>query len=209
MRDSALAYDVVYDNVGTSSYPPQLSATINANAFPAIFTAPFLANGGIRPGSVPTGSNLTQAQARAATSTYVPDQVLPYSIQWNLGVQHQFAQDYTIEVRYLGTRGVHLLVQNQMFRFPLVTETRNLPTYLQAPSQAEVECSADDSAAVRNFRTASCGTQSDSRTARFCKQHHMVPADGQFGVSRAGHTADASFFAWDVDERCPYLESQY
>ena len=44
-----MAYDVVYDNVGTSSYPPQLSATINANSFPAIFTAPFLANGGIRP----------------------------------------------------------------------------------------------------------------------------------------------------------------
>jgi hypothetical protein len=31
-----------------------------------------------------------------------------------------------------------MLVQNQMFRFPLVTETRNLPTYLQAPSQAEL-----------------------------------------------------------------------
>ena len=153
-----MAYDVVYDNVGTSSYPPQLSATINANAFPAIFTAPFLSNGGIRPGSVPTGSNLTQAQARAATSTYVPDQVLPYSIQWSLGVQHEFAQDYTMEVRYLGTRGVHLLVQNQMFRFPLVTETRNLPTYLQAPSQAGTRCPGIDSAPVRKCRPAGSGT---------------------------------------------------
>jgi len=134
-----MAYDVVYDNVGTSAYPPQLSSTINANAFPAIFAAPFLANGGIRPGSVPTGSNLTQAQARAATSTYVPDQVLPYSIQWNLGVQHEFAQDYTMEVRYLGTRGVHLLAQNQMFRFPLVTDSLNLPTYLQAPTQSQLD----------------------------------------------------------------------
>jgi carboxypeptidase family protein len=137
-----MAYDVVYDNVGTSSYPPQLSATINANSFPGIFAAPFLANGGIKPGSVPTGSNLTQTQARAATSTYVPDQILPYSIQWNLGVQHQFAQDYTFEMRYLGNRGVHLLVQNQMFRFPLVTSTRNLPTYMQAPTQAQLDALA-------------------------------------------------------------------
>ena len=54
------------------------------------------------------------------------------------GYSISFHSDYTLEVRYLGTRGVHLLVQNQMFRFPLVTETRNLPTYLQAPSQAEL-----------------------------------------------------------------------
>jgi hypothetical protein len=134
-----MAYDVVYDNVGTNAYPPQLSSTIDAKNFPQIFRVPFLANGGIRPGSVPTGSNLTQAQARAATSSYIPDQILPYSIQWNFGVQQQFAHDYTLEIRYVGTRGVHLLAQNQMFRFPLVTAARNLPTYLQAPSQAQLD----------------------------------------------------------------------
>src|SRR5438132_807692 len=82
---------------------------------------------------------LPQAEARGATSSYIPDQVLPYSIQWSLGVQHQFAKDYTAEVRYLGTRGVHLLVQNQMLRFPKVTADRNLPTYFTAPTQATLD----------------------------------------------------------------------
>jgi outer membrane receptor protein involved in Fe transport len=134
-----MAYDVIFDNVGSTAYPPQLSATVDADTLPAIFKSPFLASGGIRPGSVPTGSNLNQSEAREATSSYIPDQVLPYSVQWNLGVQHQFAQDYTLEVRYLGTRGVHLLVQNRMFIFPLVTPSNSLPTYFSRPSQAALD----------------------------------------------------------------------
>ena len=134
-----MAYDVIFDNVGSTAYPPQLSATVDAENFPNLFRTPFLAGGGIRPGSVATGTSLSQAQARAATSSFIPDQVLPYSIQWTLGVQHQFAQDYTLEVRYLGTRGVHLLVQNRMFRFPVVTPSRSLPTYFSAPSQATLD----------------------------------------------------------------------
>lgn len=134
-----IAYDVIFDNVGSTAYPPQLSATFDAGNFPSLFKAPFLANGGIFPGSVAAGGSLTQAEARAATSSYIPDQVLPYSIQWNFGVQHVFAKDYTLEVRYLGTRGVHLLVQNQMDRVAPVTADRNLPTYLQMPSQAQLD----------------------------------------------------------------------
>lgn len=134
-----LAYDVIFDNVGSTAYPPQLSATFDAGNFPNVFTAPFLANGGIFPGSVAAGGTLSQADARAATSSYIPNQVLPYSIQWNFGIQHVFRKDYTLEVRYLGTRGVHLLVQNQLDRIAPVTPTQNLPTYLQAPSQAQLD----------------------------------------------------------------------
>jgi hypothetical protein len=134
-----MAYDVIFDNVGSTAYPPQLSATVDANNFPNLFTQPFLANGGIYPGSVATGSALSQADARAATSSYIYDQTLPYSIQWNFGVQHVFAKDYTFEARYLGSRGVHLLVQQQINKYPTVTPTRSLPTYLQAPSQAQLD----------------------------------------------------------------------
>jgi hypothetical protein len=133
-----MAYDVIFDNVGNTSYPPQLSATVDASNFPNVFRAPFLAQGGLAPGRIAVGSNLNQADARAATSSYIPDQVLPYSIQWTLGVQHQLHNDYTVEVRYLGTRGVHLLVQNQMFRFAPVQPNRTLPTFLSRPTQAEL-----------------------------------------------------------------------
>src|SRR5436853_6245613 len=66
-----MAYDVIFDNVGSTAYPPQLSSTVDAENFPAVFTTPFLAKGGLKPGSVPSGSNLSQADARAATSSYI------------------------------------------------------------------------------------------------------------------------------------------
>jgi len=136
-----MAYDVIFDNVGSTAYPPQLSATVDAENFPTVFTAPFLAKGGLAPGKVASGANLNLADARAATSSFIPDQTLPYSIQWTLGVQQQWARDYTVEVRYVGTRGVHLLVQNQMFRFAPVQADRTLPTYLSRPSQAALDAS--------------------------------------------------------------------
>src|SRR5262249_2522164 len=63
----------------------------------------------------------------------------PYSIQWNLGFQHVFAKDYTVEVRYLGTRGVHLDVQSRINKQSVVTAAHSLPTYLSAPSQATLD----------------------------------------------------------------------
>lgn len=134
-----LGYDVIFDNVGSTAYPPQLSATFDANNYPNLFGNGFLAHGGIYPGSIPSGAGLTPAQARAATSSYIYDQVPPYSIQWNFGIQHVFHNDYTVEARYLGTRGVHLLVQEQINKTNTpVTATRNLPTYLTAPSAAQL-----------------------------------------------------------------------
>jgi hypothetical protein len=130
-----MAYDVLYDNIGTLSLPPQLKTTVDVtNRGNSLSGAPnFLANGGIAPSS---GGTLTVAQARAKTSAYIPDQVLPYSINWNFGVQHVFAQDYTFEARYLGTRGVHLDVQQRINIRSVTTPTHFLPTFLSTPSQA-------------------------------------------------------------------------
>ena len=138
-----MGYDVIYDNVGLTAYPPQLSPTIDACISPGNcpgYSAPFLANGGIRPTDLQVGSQLTPEEARAATSSYIPDQVVPYSIQWNVGVQHVFHGNYTAEVRYLGTRGVHLLMQDQINKTNTpVTAARGLPTFLSAPSQAQLD----------------------------------------------------------------------
>ena len=65
-----------------------------------------------------------------------PRPKLPYSIQWNIGVQHVVAKDYTFEVRYLGTRGIHLDMQLRINKRAVVTSTHSLPTYLAPPSQA-------------------------------------------------------------------------
>ncbi|HKD06910.1 MAG TPA: carboxypeptidase regulatory-like domain-containing protein [Bryobacteraceae bacterium] len=129
-----MAYDVIYDNIGILAVPPQFATTIDVSG---AGTPNFLANGGITQSA--KGGALTPAEARAATSSYVPDQKLPYSIQWNLGIQHVFAKDFTFEGRYLGTRGVHLDVQQRLNKLAPVTATNSLPTYLQMPSQATLD----------------------------------------------------------------------
>jgi hypothetical protein len=135
-----MAYDVLYDNIGILNLPPQLKTTVDVtnNGNPLDGAPNFLAQGGISPN---LSVNLTPAQARAATSAYIPDQKLPYSIQWNFGVQHVFLNDYTFEARYLGTRGVHLDVQQRINKQAVVTPDQFLPTYLTAPSQAQLDAS--------------------------------------------------------------------
>ena len=129
-----LAYDQIFDNIGSNARPPQAASSYDET----VTSIPgFLARGGIKPGT-PT-SALTVVQARAQTSSWLPNQLLGYSINWNLGVQHVFARDYTIEVRYVGTRGLHLLYQTMLNRAAVVTPTHSLPTYLSAPSQAELD----------------------------------------------------------------------
>jgi hypothetical protein len=128
----SMAYDVLFDNIGVLSVPPQFSNTVDlthANDNPG-----FLANGGISTAFGLAGS--TPAQLRAATSAFIPDQKLPYSINYNLSVEHVFAKDYTIDVGYIGTKGVHLITQEQLNRQSPVTATQNIPTFLSTPSAA-------------------------------------------------------------------------
>lgn len=130
------AYDVLYDNIGILAVPPQLGTTVDVTG---AGTPNFLANGGILPTAQGAANCTDAASCREATSAYIPDQKLPYSIQWNLGVQHVFANNYTLEVRYLGTRGVHLDVQERINKCTDVTPTNSLPTYLSMPSQAQLD----------------------------------------------------------------------
>ena len=128
-----MAYDQIFDNVGITETPPQAGSTVNAD--PSLFpTGGFLTNGGISPNSI--AANPTLAQLKSEQSAYLPNQKLAQSINWTLGIQHVFAKDYTLEVRYLGNRGVHLLVQDQINRIPLVTPSHSLPLYYTAPTAA-------------------------------------------------------------------------
>jgi len=132
-----MAYDVLYDNIGILSKPPQISQTYDCPGSPTCPDANFLASGAIPPTVAPITDAAT---ARALTASYVPpDQKDPYSISWNLSVQHVFAKDYTAEVRYVGTRGVHLNTQNRLNVGSVVTPTNFLPTYLQDPGQAALD----------------------------------------------------------------------
>jgi hypothetical protein len=138
----AMAYDVLYDNLGLLSLPPQLSGTCNADTVNAptaacpYSTKAFLAGGGLPAGGTGLQTFPTVADARANTASWLPNQQLPYSEAWNLGVQHIFAKKYIAEVRYVGTKGIRLPVQSQINVVPIVNASNALPTYLAAPTQA-------------------------------------------------------------------------
>jgi hypothetical protein len=146
-----MGYDVLYDNIGILSLPPQLSGTIDNPQPPVINN--FLANGGILPsaGGLQTFSPATAScvknkipaglpcQQFSTANHVVVDQKDPYSLQWDLSVQHKFGSNYSFEARYLGTRGVHLNVQTRINVEDRVDSTHFLPTYLAAPSQATLD----------------------------------------------------------------------
>jgi hypothetical protein len=142
-----MAYDVLYDNIGSLSKPPQLNQTYDCPASPTCPNAPFLGNGGIPPAPQPFA---TVADARAATANWVPpNQKDPYSISWSLGVQHTFAKSYSAEIRYLGTRGVHLNVQDRINRITQTSPTLFLPTYLANPGQPALDSLTTTLAAIQ------------------------------------------------------------
>ncbi len=146
------AYDVLFDNIGLLTLPPELSSTIDCAPVGNYNCAtPFLGSGGIKPG--PGGVRVfpSVAAARAATSAYLPAQLKdPKSIDWTLGVQHTFAKDFTLEVRYVGTRGIHLPAQIQINKQPVVNQFFFLPTYTTAPSQATLDALPTTLAAINS-----------------------------------------------------------
>jgi hypothetical protein len=62
----------------------------------------------------------------------------PYSETWNFGIQHVFAKDYTADIRYVGTRGVHLNVQNILNFIPGAAPGHEVPTFINPPDPATV-----------------------------------------------------------------------
>jgi len=124
-----IAYDQIFDNIGLNIRPPEVNSILTVTGA----NAPgFLANGGILPSS--STATFTPTQARSNTTGWLDNQKLGYAVNWNFGVQHSFAKDWMLDVRYLGTKGVHLLMQTQLGRTAVVTDANYLPTYFQAPT---------------------------------------------------------------------------
>jgi hypothetical protein len=127
---AGLAYDVVPNNFAVNSLPPQLQSEQNPGLTCALAGAPqwcatfnaanpsnptagqgFLQFGGLLQVNVPP---VTQADARAATQSLIPNHVSPKVITWTLGVQHELFRNSSVEVRYVGTRSLELPVQQRL-----------------------------------------------------------------------------------------------
>ncbi len=113
-----IAYDVKFQNFASITLPPQLQSELDPTSACTLTPKPswcansnfagFLAGGGLPQTYIPPA---TQADARALTTSYIDDTVMPKILTWSLGVQHEVYRNAGIEVRYLGTRGISLPVQ--------------------------------------------------------------------------------------------------
>ncbi len=113
-----IAYDVKFQNFASITLPPQLQSELDPTSACTLTPQPtwcanpnfagFLAGGGLPQTYVPPAD---QAGARALTTSYIDDTVMPKILTWSLGVQHEIYRNASVEVRYLGTRGISLPVQ--------------------------------------------------------------------------------------------------
>jgi hypothetical protein len=135
-----IAYDVKFQNFASITLPPQLQSELDPSSActltpqPGWCTTPnnagFLQFGGLpQTYTPPTG----QAGARALTTSFIDDTVMPKILTWSLGVQRELARNTTVEVRYLGTRGISLPVQDRRnFESGFDAGLAPLPEYFRA-----------------------------------------------------------------------------
>lgn len=171
-------YDVLFDNLGLLTLPPELSTTQDVTGNGA---SNFLANGGLPPNG--PSANFTAAQARQLTAGFVPNVKRPKALQWNFGIQHEFGGNYVFETRYLGTRGIDLPVQAQINDQPVVNASNALPVYWSMPSQATLN-SLPNTLAQLN--------------ALYAAQDDYLPAykNAGFVAAAGGHAKITSYQPW-------------
>jgi Carboxypeptidase regulatory-like domain len=157
-------YDLTYNNLNINSKPAYFQQTEDVNLNVQI--PGFLAGGGLPPSNnvVLTADPVA---ARAAVSAFMPnEQIRPYSINYTLSVQRSFGNNYTVEARYVGTKGVHLFVQDQINRVTVVSQTFSIPTYLSTPSAATLAglpLTLGDMRSALNAFTGGFGSNSHGR----------------------------------------------
>jgi outer membrane receptor protein involved in Fe transport len=121
-----ISYGWKFQNFQSITLPPQLQSELNEPSACTLTPTPtwcvatattpagatpghnFLAGGGLPQTYIPPAG---QKGARRLTTSFIDDTVLPKILNWTLSVEHEVYRNATVEVRYLGTRGIELPVQ--------------------------------------------------------------------------------------------------
>ena len=92
----------IFDDLGLN--PTQLTFVAqNFNAGQVPTTAQLISSG--FPATIPPGDSVN---ILGAVKTTGPRRTIPIIMEWNLNVQHQFAQNWIAQIGYVGTRAYHL-----------------------------------------------------------------------------------------------------
>jgi hypothetical protein len=124
------AFDPTYANLTSNAAPPYFQQTNDVDL--SANKPGFLAGGGLNGSAVPLPT--TPREALALVSSYTFGGKRPYGLTWNMGVQRVLHRDYTLEVRYVGTKGVHLWNQTRTNVYSRVNSSNYIPTFFTMPS---------------------------------------------------------------------------
>ncbi len=134
-----VSYYEQFQNLTLTSLPPQftqqLDIATSAVAFGFDPNRPFLQNGGIPNMLIPI---TTPQDARAATGSFIPDQVTPYSMSWTFSYQRELTPSMVLEVGYLGTRGRKLPVQLRLNAGVVNESNLVIPTFFAMPTAGQL-----------------------------------------------------------------------
>ena len=130
----ARSFDLTYINLNQNASPPFYQTTRDCPD--ACAATNFLAGGGLT-ATLPSGTP-SVADARGAVASFTFSNQRPYALTGSLGVQRVFARDYTVEARYVYTKGVHLWNQTRMNILSRVTPTDFIPTFFSMPDSSKL-----------------------------------------------------------------------
>ncbi|HXG66703.1 MAG TPA: TonB-dependent receptor, partial [Blastocatellia bacterium] len=214
-----IAYDVLFQNLVLLQLPPQFQQEIDASSGsggPFGNDTRFLESGGIPPpvGGVPQEFFTDRDLARAFTQGIILDTQTPYTISWSLAYQREFLKNWSVETRYLGTRGVHLFVQNRL-NGGIVPDI-SLPIFL-SPSEIPSQSVRNGMPSRQDFRDARRRPLAElgflSNFTAFPAAGNSTYHGGSINVKRrlaGGFTLDASYtFSNTIDDSTNELFSSF
>ncbi|MFZ0427573.1 MAG: TonB-dependent receptor, partial [Acidobacteriota bacterium] len=145
-----VAHDILYGNLPLLQLPPQVQAENRESNACSVAPAPawcalvptgtsplkanirystigFLGGGGLLT-TLPTDTLTDPYVARSLTGSWTMDDIAPETYTWSLSVQHELANNYLIEGRYVGTHAIHLPIQR--WKNAAVPSPIRLPIFL-------------------------------------------------------------------------------
>ncbi len=144
------AFNLTYANLTSNAAPPYFQQTNDVNVDST--TNGFLAGGGLSGSAVPL-PNTPRGQL-AVLGSYTFGQKRPYGLTYTLGIERVFKNDYTLEVRYTGTKGVHLWNQTRLNVNARVNANNYIPTYTTMPSAPTLGTLTKTLAQVQSYITS-------------------------------------------------------
>jgi len=125
-----MGYDVIFGNLPLLQLPPQAQSEIDESGTCGVSPRPAwctffdddelgdirfsnigFIEGGAFGSILPLDTYVDPALARLFTGGVVRDDVAPTTYTWSLALQREFLKDWSVEARYVGTRGIRLPAQ--------------------------------------------------------------------------------------------------